>query len=67
MEVVLVFSFGYLVNLGIIMVLVGKWDLILVDEYNYFSLKCGVQLSGVKVINYDYGCLEVLIDLLMKY
>lgn len=66
-EAALVFSSGYLANLGTITALVGKRDLILADEYNHSSLKRGAQLSGAKVINYDHGCPEVLTDLLVKH
>jgi 8-amino-7-oxononanoate synthase len=65
-EAALVFSSGYLANLGTITALVGKRDLILADEYNHSSLKRGAQLSGAKVINYDHGCPEVLTELLVK-
>lgn len=53
-EDALVFSSGYLANLGAIASLVGKRDLILSDRYNHSSLKNGALLSGATIINYDH-------------
>ena len=50
----LVFSSGYLANLGTITVLVGKKDLILSDQYNHSSLKNGAKLSNATVIEYSH-------------
>ena len=54
-EAAIVFSSGYLANLGTITALVGKRDLILGDEYNHASLKRGAQLSGATAIDYAHG------------
>ena len=53
-EDALVFSSGYLANLGTITALVGKRDLILSDQYNHSSLKNGAILSGATVIEYSH-------------
>ncbi|MBD2094631.1 8-amino-7-oxononanoate synthase [Trichocoleus sp. FACHB-591] len=53
-EDALVFSSGYLANLGAIAALVGKRDLILSDQYNHSSLKNGAILSGAKVMDYTH-------------
>lgn len=53
-EAALVFSSGYLANLGTVCALVGTRDLILCDRYNHASLKNGAQLSGAKVIDYAH-------------
>jgi 8-amino-7-oxononanoate synthase len=53
-EDALVFSSGYLANLGAIAALVGKKDLILADQYNHSSLKTGAKLSGAKVLDYSH-------------
>ena len=53
-EDALVFSSGYLANLGTISALVGQKDLILRDKYNHSSLKNGAILSGAKVIDYNH-------------
>ncbi len=50
----LVFSSGYLANLGAIATLVGKKDLIVSDQYNHSSLKTGAKLSGACVFDYAH-------------
>jgi 8-amino-7-oxononanoate synthase len=59
-EDALVFSSGYLANLGTIAALVGKRDLILSDQYNHSSLKNGAILSGAVVVNYAHADIEDL-------
>jgi 8-amino-7-oxononanoate synthase len=54
-EDALVFSSGYLANLGTVSALVGQRDLILGDQYNHSSLKQGGILSGATVINYQHN------------
>lgn len=51
-EDALVFSSGYLANLGTVSALVGQRDLILGDVYNHSSLKKGAILSGATSIDY---------------
>lgn len=53
-EDALVFSSGYLANLGTITALVGTRDLIFSDRYNHSSLKNGAILSGATVIEYSH-------------
>lgn len=59
-EAALVFSSGYLANLGTIAALVGKRDLILSDNYNHSSLKNGALLSGAMVVDYAHSDIEDL-------
>ncbi|MEG4109654.1 8-amino-7-oxononanoate synthase [Microcoleus sp. S13_C5] len=59
-EDALVFSSGYLANLGAIASVVGKRDLILSDKYNHSSLKNGATLSGATVLEYNHCNLEDL-------
>ena len=59
-ENALVFSSGYLANLGTITALVGKRDLILSDQYNHSSLKNGAILSGATVIEYPHSDVTTL-------
>jgi 8-amino-7-oxononanoate synthase len=59
-EDALVFSSGYLANLGTIAALVGKRDLIVSDQYNHSSLKNGAILSGAVVVDYAHGNIEDL-------
>ena len=54
-EEALVFSSGYLANLGTVSALVGKRDLILGDLYNHSSLKKGAILSGAQTIDYQHN------------
>lgn len=53
-EDALVFSSGYLANLGTVSAIVGQRDLILSDQYNHSSLKNGAILSGATVIEYPH-------------
>jgi 8-amino-7-oxononanoate synthase len=56
----LVFSSGYLANVGTITALIGKRDLILSDQYNHSSLKNGAILSGATIIEYRHCDVEAL-------
>jgi 8-amino-7-oxononanoate synthase len=60
----LVFSSGYLANIGTIAALVGQRDLILSDEHNHSSLKNGAKMSGAKVLDYQHNNPEHLRKLL---
>jgi len=53
-EDAIVFSSGYLANIGTISALVGPRDLILTDQYNHSSLISGAQLSGATVLTYQH-------------
>jgi 8-amino-7-oxononanoate synthase len=59
-EDALVFSSGYLANIGTIAAIMGQKDLILGDKYNHSSLKNGAKLSGATVIEYLHCNLEDL-------
>jgi 8-amino-7-oxononanoate synthase len=59
-EDAIVFSSGYLANIGTITALVGKRDLILSDQYNHSSLKNGAVMSGACIIDYPHNDIEVL-------
>lgn len=59
-EDALVFSSGYLANLGAIAALVGKRDLILSDQYNHSCLKNGAILSGATIVEYPHCDVETL-------
>jgi 8-amino-7-oxononanoate synthase len=54
-EAALVFSSGYLANIGTIAALVGKRDLVLGDVYNHSCLKKGAILSGATAIDYAHN------------
>jgi len=53
-EAALVFSSGYLANLGAISAIVGARDLILGDAYNHSCLKKGALMSGATAIDYQH-------------
>ncbi|MGF1541321.1 MAG: aminotransferase class I/II-fold pyridoxal phosphate-dependent enzyme, partial [Pleurocapsa sp.] len=59
-EDALVFSSGYLANIGAIASVVGAKDLILGDIYNHSSLKKGAILSGATAIDYHHCDLDDL-------
>ena len=63
----LVFSSGYLANLGTIAAIVGKRDLIFSDEYNHSSLKKGAILSGATVMEYPHGGTALLEKTLQEH
>lgn len=63
-EDALVFSSGYLANLGTIAAIVGKKDVIFGDQYNHSSLKNGAKLSGAATFDYFHNDLKNLRSLL---
>ncbi len=62
-EAALVFSSGYLANLGTISAIAGARDLILGNEYNHSCLKKGALMSGATAIDYRHAD---LVDLATK-
>ncbi len=66
-ESALVFSSGYLANLGTVSALVGQRDLILGDLYNHSSLKKGAILSGAEAIDYQHNDLVDLREKLISH
>ena len=66
-ESALVFSSGYLANLGAISAIVGQRDLILGDEYNHSCLKKGALMSGATAIDYQHLNLSDLTAKLQEY
>lgn len=59
-EDALVFSSGYLANMGAIAAIVGKKDAIFGDQYNHSSLKNGAKLSGATPFEYPHNDVEAL-------
>lgn len=59
-EDAVVFSSGYLANVGTISALVGARDLILSDGYNHSSLLSGAKVSGATVELYEHCDVESL-------
>ncbi|MBD2569410.1 8-amino-7-oxononanoate synthase [Anabaena lutea] len=65
-EEAVVFSSGYLANIGAITALVGKRDLILSDQYNHSSLKSGAILSGATILKYPHNSTALLVEKLQE-
>ncbi|PZO44803.1 MAG: 8-amino-7-oxononanoate synthase [Shackletoniella antarctica] len=63
----IVFSSGYLANLGAIAALVGTPDLILGDEYNHSSLRAGGKVSGATTLDYRHCDVAHLEELLKTH
>jgi 8-amino-7-oxononanoate synthase len=59
-EAALVFSNGYLVNMGTIATLAGKHDFILSDKLNHASIIDGCRFSGARVLRYTHNDMEDL-------
>ena len=66
-EAAIVFSSGYLANLGTITALVNRRDLILADAYNHASLKNGARLSGATIYEFDHANVDSLRSQLEVY
>lgn len=66
-EDALLFSSGYLANLGAISAVVGKRDLILSDQYNHSSLKNGAILSGADFKEYPHCDMTALKTQLIQH
>jgi 8-amino-7-oxononanoate synthase len=54
-EAACVFGSGYLANTGIVPVLVGPNDLIVLDELSHACLHAGAKLSGAKIHRYSHA------------
>jgi len=63
-ERALVFSTGYMANLGVISALLGKGDDILQDKLNHASLIDGGKISGARLRRYSHGDMARLQQLL---
>ena len=59
-EDAIVFSSGYLANLGTLAALIDHRDLVIADGYNHSSLQMGARLSGATVATYDHNNLHQL-------
>jgi 8-amino-7-oxononanoate synthase len=66
-EAACVFGSGYLANSGIIAVLVGRDDLVLLDELSHACLWSGAQLSKATVLPFRHNDLDHLESLLKAH
>lgn len=62
----LLFSTGYMANLGVVQALVGKADTVFADKLNHASLNDAMLLSRAQVKRYRHGDMEQLAELLVK-
>ncbi|WP_299413162.1 8-amino-7-oxononanoate synthase [Acaryochloris sp. IP29b_bin.148] len=63
-DAAIVYSSGYLANIGTITALVNQRDLILADTYNHASLKNGARLSGATLHEFGHANVAELQTLL---
>jgi 8-amino-7-oxononanoate synthase len=54
-EDAIVFSSGYLANIGTLAAIVGSRDLVLGDRYNHSCLRLGVAAAGATLIDYEHA------------
>ena len=66
-ETSLLFSTGYMANIGVLTTLAGEKDVIFSDELNHASIIDGCRLSKAKVIVYPHNDVETLDFLLSKH
>ncbi|AFY39772.1 8-amino-7-oxononanoate synthase [[Leptolyngbya] sp. PCC 7376] len=66
-EDALVFSSGYLANLGTISAIVNKRDVIFGDQYNHSSLKNGAKLSSATCFDFPHNDVETLREQLTEH
>jgi 8-amino-7-oxononanoate synthase len=62
----LLFSTGYMANLGVVQALVGKGDTVFADKLNHASLNDAMQLSRAEIKRYHHGDMAQLAQLLEK-
>ena len=65
-EKALLFSAGFLANLGIISAIAGRGDYILCDRANHASIYDGCRLSFAKMYKYEHNNMDELENLLQK-
>ena len=65
-EDAVVFGSGYLTNLGVVPALVGRTDLILLDELSHSCLLAGADLSHARVLEFRHNDADHLTELLER-
>ncbi len=59
-EAALCYSTGFQVNLGVVSVLAGRHDYLILDEFDHASIIEGSRLSFSKVLKYDHNNMQAL-------
>lgn len=67
MEACLLYSSGYLANIGVLTLLANKKTIIFSDEYNHASLIDGCRLSGATIVVYEHNNMEDLANKIESY
>lgn len=65
-QAAVIFSTGYMANLGVIAALVGPGDAVCGDKLNHASIYDGIKLSGAALLRFPHRDLNRLEDLLKK-
>ncbi|HEY9073501.1 MAG TPA: 8-amino-7-oxononanoate synthase, partial [Desulfobaccales bacterium] len=65
-QAAMIFSTGYMANLGTIAALVGPGDAVFCDRLNHASIYDGIKLSGASLQRFPHRDLDRLEDLLQK-
>jgi 8-amino-7-oxononanoate synthase len=65
-EAAVIFSTGYMANVGAISALVGPGDTVFCDRLNHASIYDGIRLSGARLARFPHRDLNRLEDLLQK-
>jgi len=65
-EAAVIFSTGYMANVGAISALVGSGDTVFCDRLNHASIYDGIKLSGANLARFPHRDLNRLEDLLQK-
>jgi len=65
-EAAVIFSTGYMANLGVISALVGEGDVVFGDRLNHASIYDGIKLAGASLTRFPHRDLNRLEDLLRK-
>jgi 8-amino-7-oxononanoate synthase len=65
-EAAVIFSTGYMANLGVISALVGPGDTVFCDRLNHASIYDGIKLSGANLARFPHRDMDRLENLLQK-
>jgi 8-amino-7-oxononanoate synthase len=65
-EKAILFSTGYMANIGVVTALVGRHDAVFLDKLNHASLVDAAQLSRAKIYRYPHNDMQTLAIMLTK-